>query len=173
MNRDHSVILAVAPVSRGFGLVVVSSDGTLVDWRVREIHEPTRRKNARCVFELEKLFDEHRPRVLVLDDYHARGAKKRKRIRQLLDALAELAVDSGIDVARYGPREVRAALALPPGANKDRLASAVATHAPALARRVPKPRRLWESEQYVMPIFVAFALAFTHLRCAQRKDRTP
>lgn len=170
MSRGSTRILAIAPVSRGFGLIVMDSLGTTLDWRVKEIHETPKRKNARCVFEVEKLMEEHRPQVLVLEDPRAPGSKKRKRVAELLDALTELATDSGVGTATYGPREVRAALGLSSGANKDKIAAEVSKRVPVLRNRVPKLRRLWDSERYVMPLFIAAALALTHQSRAQRKD---
>jgi len=170
MSGNALRILAIAPVSRGFGIVVLDASGTPLDWRVKEIHVEPEQKNARCVYEVNKLIEAHRPQVLVLENYRAPGAKKRKRVKELLDALTELATDSGVGVATYGPRDVRAALDLPPGANKDKVAAEVAKRISILRKRVPKLRRLWESERYVMPIFIAGALALTHLSRTQRKD---
>lgn len=170
MRQDTIRIMALALVSRGVGVAVMDQSGNAVDWRVKEIHEPPKRKNARCVFETNKLIEGYRPQILVLEDPHAPGAKKRKRTTELFEALKELAIDSGVGVVAYGPRELRATFELARGANKDQLAAAVAKHLPILRRRLPKPRRLWESEQYVMPIFIAFALTLTHVSRAQRKD---
>jgi Holliday junction resolvasome RuvABC endonuclease subunit len=170
MSQEIIRMLAIAPVSRGFGLVVMDSIGTPLDWRVKEIHERPKRKNARCVFEVDRLIEEHRPQVLVLEDHRAPGSKKRKRVSELLDALTELAIDSGVGVAKYGPRHVRLSLGLAPSANKDKVAAEVAKRLPALKKRVPKLRRLWDSERYAMSVFVAASLALTHHSCAQRKD---
>ncbi|MCA8886086.1 MAG: hypothetical protein KDA35_05650, partial [Hyphomonadaceae bacterium] len=97
-------------------------------------------------------------------------AKKRKRVKELLDALTELATDSGVGTVAYGPRDLRATLGLPADANKDKLAAEVAKRMPMLRARLPKPRRSWESERYAMSIFVAGALTLTYLSHAQRKD---
>lgn len=170
MSRESIRFLAIAPVSRGFGLVVIDSLGTPLDWRVKEIQENPKRKNAQCVLEVDKLIEAHRPQVLVLENHRAPGSKKRKRVAELLDVLTELATDSGVATAVYGPREIRAALGLSPGANKDKIAAEVSKRVPILRSRVPKLRRLWESERYAMPLFMAAALALTHLCRAQRKD---
>ncbi len=170
MSEEITRILAIAPVSRGFGLVVMDSQGAPLDWRVKEIHEKPKRKNARCVFEVNKLIEEHRPQVLVLEDQSAPGSKKRKRVAELLDALTELATDAGVGAALYGPRDIRAALSLTAGANKDKVAAEVAKRLPVLKRRLPKLRRLWDSERYAVPVFVAGALALTHLSRARRTD---
>lgn len=170
MSARKSCVLAIAPVSRGFGLFVLDSSDRPLDWRVKEIHAGAKQKNARCVFEVDKLIEQHRPQVLVLEDHRAPGSKKRQRISELLDALAELAINSGVGVATYGPREVRATFALPPSANKDIVAAEVAKRLPALRRRVPKVKAIWESERYPMPIFVAAAVALTHRSRAQHKD---
>lgn len=164
-------ILAIAPNSKGFGLAVIDGDGQPVDWRVREFHEPPKRKNARTVFEANKLIEECRPNALVLEDPHAPGSRKRKRSIALFALLSELATDSDIGVAVYGPRDLRATFGISARANKDQLAAAVAKRTPLLTRRLPKRRQLWESEKYAMSMFTAFALALTHLSRAQRRVR--
>ena len=76
---------------------------------------------------------------------------------------AELGVAAGVKVIRYGVRDVRAALMLHPRANKHAIAVQVAKHFPALERRLPKPKRIWETEAHAMAMFQAGALALTYL----------
>jgi len=168
MSRDHFV-LALAPVSRGFGLFVIDMEGKAIDWRVREIRD-AKHRNARCQAAADQLLSEFRPTTLVIEDHRAPGSRRHPRIQELLDLFAELGVGNNISVARYGLRDVRAALGLPPRANKHKIAVAVAKRFPALERRLPKPKRIWETEAHSMAMFQAGALALTHLGRAQRTE---
>ncbi len=170
MSRPRNRILAIAPVHRGFGLVVLDTAGTLLDWRVKEIREKTRHKNARCLVEIDNIIEEHRPIALTIEDYRAPGSKKRKRVRELLDLLTEHAIDSGIGVAKYGPKDIRISLGLNPMANKLALAKEIAKRVPLLKPRTPKQVHIWQNEVYAMPISVAAALALTHQSRAQRRE---
>src|SRR3989304_4743001 len=149
MKRPHNYLIAIAPVPRGFGYIVLTRRGTPVDWRVKEI-KSKKHKNARCVVEADKFVEQYCAEVLVIEDCAAQGSKRRKRVKELLALLTDLAVDHGMGIVRYGPRDVRATFSLPPRANKDQVAKAVAERLPALAPRLPKIKRLWETERYVM-----------------------
>jgi len=163
MSGDVQCILAVAPLSRGFGVFVCEISGKPIDWFVREVREIARHKNARCQVELDRLIQDHRPSVLVLEDHRAAGSKKRARIKRLLDLFAEHAEDAGMPVAKYGPYEIRVALGLPKNANKIEVANVVARRVPALKQRLPQEQPIWAHEDYGMPIFVAAGLTLAHL----------
>ncbi|PZO50461.1 MAG: hypothetical protein DCF16_12995 [Alphaproteobacteria bacterium] len=161
-------VLALAPVSRGLGVFVIDTNGRPIDWRVREVR--TKHKNARCQTITDELLDEFQPIALVIEDHRALGARRSQRVGELLDLIAELGAERCLIVARYGFRDVRATLGLPPRANKDAIAAAVAERLPTLFPRVPKPKRIWETEAHSMAIFSAAALALTYLGRAQRKN---
>ncbi|MEQ1709094.1 MAG: hypothetical protein ABL864_12270 [Terricaulis sp.] len=167
MKALNQFVLALAPVSRGFGLFVVDMAGKAIDWRVREIRDANH-KNARCQAAADQLLDEFRPAVMVIEDHRAPGSRRHSRVQELLDLFAELAIAQGVDVVRYGVREVRASLGLSPRANKHKIAVEVAKRFPALERRLPKPKRIWETEAHAMAMFQAGALALTYLGRAQR-----
>ncbi|NWG53217.1 MAG: hypothetical protein HXY28_05815 [Hydrogenophilaceae bacterium] len=162
MSRAESYVLALAPISQGMGVFVVETSGFPVDWRVREAR--SEHKNAQCLLIADELLGAYRPVALVIEDHRAPGARRGARVGELLDLLAELGTERAIAVARYGFNEVRTALGLSPRANKDGIAAAVAQRLPALAPRLPKPKRFWEPEAHAMAVFSAAALALTHLR---------
>ncbi len=164
MSADTSFVLALAPVSRGLGVFVIDTTGRSIDWRVREIRGF--HKNARAQAFADELIDEFRPVALVIEDHRATGARRSHRISVLLDLIAELGAERGLQVSRHGLKDVRVHLDLAPRANKDDIAAAVAKRLPVLAPRLPKRKRIWETEAHVMAIFTAAGLALTHLGCA-------
>lgn len=167
MSAAHSFVLALAPVSRGLGVFVIDLNGRPIDWRVREVRGF--HKNARCQQVADELLDEFQPVALVIEDHRAPGSRRNRRVGELLDLIAELGAERGIDTTRYGFQDVRAAFVLPPHANKDKIAAAVAKRLPVLASRLPKPKRIWETEAHGMAMFSAAALALTHLGRAQHR----
>ena len=169
MSRDTSYVLALAPVSRGLGVCVLDAHGRAIDWRVREAR--TAHKNARSQALADDLINEFQPTALVIEDHRAAGARRSARICELLDLIAELGGERGLDVARCGILEVRASLGLPPRANKDAIAAEVARRLPVLAPRLPRPKRIWVTEAHAMAIFTAAALALTHLGRVQHQGR--
>lgn len=169
MSKEPKRTLAVAPVPRGLGVCVLDSAKTLVRSCVREVRGKLGRKNAMALEELRKLIEKQRPHVLVLEHHVGSRYPKRGRIADLLVLMEEYAIESGLEVAKYGREEVRVALGLPEKANKDTVAKRVAELVPILKRQVPNKR--WDAERYAMSIFVAAGLALTHLSRAQRRVR--
>lgn len=167
MSAAQSFVLALAPVSRGLGVFVIDLNGRPIDWRVREVRGF--HKNARCQQAADELLDEFQPVALAIEDHRARGSRRNRRVGELLDLIAELGAERGITTTCYGFEEVRIALDLSPRANKDTIAAAVAARLPVLAPRLPKPKRIWETEAHGLAIFSAAALALTHLDRAQHR----
>lgn len=163
MSANDKYVMAVAPVSRGFGLFVVTMKGQPIDWRVREIRNADDR-NARCQASVDQLIEEFRPVALVIENHHAPESQRRERVQELLELLASLSSDHNIKLAKFGPAHMRAALGLPPRANKHKVATALTTHFPVLASLLPPPRKIWGQEAHSMAIFSAAALAFAYLK---------
>ena len=93
MDASKPYILALAPVSRGLGVFVIDTEQRPIDWRLREVRGA--HKNARCQVFADELIDEFRPFALIIEDYRAAGGRRSKRICELLDLIAELALERG------------------------------------------------------------------------------
>lgn len=172
MSANDTYVMAVAPVSRGFGLFVVTMKGQPIDWRVREIRNADD-KNARCQASVDQLIEEFRPVALVIEDHQAPESQRRERVQELLELLASLPDDHNIKLAKFGPARMRAALDLPPRANKHKVAAALTAHFPILASLLPPPKKIWEPEVHSMAIFSAAALAFAYLKQQGVATRKP
>lgn len=156
--------IAVVPASRGFGYVVVDSAGKLVAWAAKETRE---HKNARCVAEVDALITLHRATTLILEDCRSPESRRQKRVCELLAALQELAQERAMELVVLDLTRVRAVLGVHRGGSKDDIFAAVARAFPALAAKVPRRRRQWDTERYAAPIFLAAALCLCHKREAQ------
>lgn len=152
-------VLALAPNSRGVGFVLFQDEITPLDWGVKEVRHD---KNAECLRKAKTLMCRFRPDVIVLEHGSAPGSRRSKRVRKLLTLIAISARRQGIEVCRYSRLRVRKRFSVFGVGSKDDMAAGVAAMLPALAPRLPRRRKPWESEHYGMAIFEAAALGITH-----------
>lgn len=146
-------VLAVDPVTRGFGFVVLEGANRLIDWGTRSARK---NKEEECLRKFGKLIDEFQPDVVVVENCVAKGSRRCARVRVLIDAMTMLATERKIRVQRYSQEQLRAAFG---GAqSKHAIAALVAERFPELAPILPPPRRFFESETHSMAVFDAATL---------------
>jgi hypothetical protein len=146
-------VLAIDPTHRGFGYVVLEGSEHLIDWGVRHVQGS---KNKASIQAASELISYCRPQILVLEDVSSKNCRRRKRVRELIDALDQLARSGGLSVRRITQAKVKKALSV---SNKTKMAKAVAARFPELAPRLPPERKPWMSEDTRMAIFDAAAFA--------------
>ena len=150
---------------RGLGFAVLAGDPVeLLDWGVAGCR---RDGLAPCVDRTRALITDYRAAHLVLETWDVPGFRHGARGRDVLAGLAARLADE-VTIVTHTPADVRQALGLPPGANKDAVAAELTLRFPELRPRLPPRRKIWQSEAYSMSIFDAVALALTHLERAGR-----
>lgn len=154
-------ILAVDPVSRGFGFAVLEEGDRLVDWGTRGARSD---KEKTCVNKIAALWERYEPDLFVLEDYAARRCRRSARVRGLLRRIRGAAVRHGLRVRAVPRRAVRKAFASRGARTKDEIARAIAAEFPELALSLPPPRKPWVTEDQRMGIFGAMALAATAMK---------
>src|ERR1700732_1656299 len=90
-------VLAIDPTHRGFGYVVLEGSADLIDWGVRHVQGS---KNKASIQVASELISFYRPQILVLEDVSSKNCRRRKRVRNLIDALDELGRSRGLSVRR-------------------------------------------------------------------------
>ncbi len=131
----------------------------LIDWGVRHVEGP---KNKASIAAAGELISRYHPQIMILEDVLAKGCRRRKRVRELVEVLDRYGRERGLTVRKVAQARVKK-LFLPLGIrNKDQMARFVATRFPELARYLPPERKPWMSEDLRTAIFdaAAFALAF-------------
>ena len=163
MRHIHSFgrpVLAVAPSSTGFGYALFEGGDRLIDWGARRV---AGNKNAQCVLHVATLIQLYRPRVILLEDPHARGARRWPRIKTLLDMLQALAKEKRIRCIRYARVRVAGHFNGPKRPTKERVAREIVRLYPELGPFLPPKRRIWETEDPRLAIFVAVSYALVFL----------
>ena len=90
------------------------------------------------------------PEVLVIENAKHPSSRRSKRVRVLLDKLADQAQRQGVAVKRYSREEVLTAFGRVGAVTKDDIALAVTRLVPELTPRLPKRRRIpWRSRSFV------------------------
>jgi hypothetical protein len=76
--------LAIDPTHRGFGYVVLEGSDHLIDWGVRHVQGP---KNKASIQAASELISFCRPQILIFEDVSSKNGRRRKRVRDLIEAL--------------------------------------------------------------------------------------
>jgi hypothetical protein len=152
-------ILALDPTTKGFGYAVLDLPLRLVAWGMAHIEGE---KRSGAILRFEALLDQFRPDAVVLEDTTAQGSRRYPRVRDLLDALAKVARERGIQVQSVSRLVVIAYFSSKDEpATKHSIAKTLAVAYPELAERVPKKRKTWQSEDERIAVFDALSLAVT------------
>jgi hypothetical protein len=154
-------ILAIDPITRGFGFAVLEGPDVLVDWGLKGTSQWHESRNAWCLRQVGDLIDFYQPDAVVLEEHADPHSRRCSRIRHLLDGITEVARARGIKARRIPKRRLGRVFS-PGRATKYKAALAIAGRFPELVVRLPPIRKPWMSEDARMGIFdaVALALAF-------------
>jgi hypothetical protein len=159
MRLRETLVLAVHPMTRGFGWIAYAGPFVPFDWRIVETKKA---KNAACIAYMAKLLDRLQPATLVLEDFEPGTSRRDARVSRLGKALVALASDRGIEIAVARRTDVQACFSHLGAKTRQEIAEAVARHTPILADRLPRKRRAWDREDLRMSLFSAAALVVTH-----------
>lgn len=154
MQREApKTILAIDPTSRGFAFAVLEAPAFLVDWGERIISA----KTGGLLRKVDDLLEHHQPAVLVVEDVAAKGCRRRKRAREEINCMEQLALTRGVRVERASRLAVLRAFA--PAKNKYEAALRLLEAFPVLGDRLPRRRKAWMSEDERMNTFDALGFA--------------
>jgi hypothetical protein len=158
MIKNKTVrILAIAPLSRGFGYAVMEGPDTLVAAGNKAFR---RDKNDRSLAWVAKFIRLYQPGVLVLPDVNAADTHRAQRIKVLHRKLGVLARGHQLKVKLISATQQRERLLGDRTGTKQAMARTLAAKFPVeLAARLPPKRRPWMSEDPRMDLFDAVGLA--------------
>lgn len=153
-------IFALDPTTKGFGYAVLETPFHLVDWGLAHI---SGEKESGAVARFESLLNQFRPDVVVLEDSAAPGSRRRPRVQKLLGKLREIARERGIAVHAVSRLAVIECFSSPDKrATKYSITKHLAETFPELAPKMPRRRKIYQSEDERIATFDALALAVTY-----------
>jgi hypothetical protein len=155
--KPHSQrVLAIDPMSYGFGFVVLESPTIVVDWGMPFIRRGNPEKTLAEIAALIKLYE---PGVLIIEE--PQGSRRCDRIQKLLEEVSQIKV-KGLKVRRLRAKRVKKVFQAFGAETKYENAHVIARQLPDLASRLPRFRKPWMSEDKRTCIFDAAALALTY-----------
>jgi len=154
-------VLAIDPITRGFGFAVLDGPRLLVDWGVRAT-KPSPKPVERSLREIAALLEGYSPDRVVVEDCLAARSRRGRRSQRLIERIVTLTGERGILVRRISRAGLHRAFAPDHARTKYQIALATVRRFPELAVRLPPIRKPWMSEPAQMGVFdaVAFALTF-------------
>jgi hypothetical protein len=153
------IVLAVKPIHRGFGWVAFEGPFVPYDWGIAE---PSNKGVAGAVAAFEKLIERLKPETLLLEAFEHSPGDALSRALRINTAMASHAIGKGLFVEVYTRVDVQACFSAVGARTRPEIAAAVAKHLDAFRHRLPRQRRIWESEDRRMALFAAVALVLTH-----------
>lgn len=167
MNTETRVI-AIDPTSHGFGYVIFEGRHNLIDWGHTTI-KPN--DNNICMELIAGILARYQPEVVVLEDWTSLSSKRRKRIKLLLAEVTDFVLSADSEVEVYSPKEVQTFFSsIDKKLSKHDIASSIAATFPELISKLPRKRKIWQSEDERMSIFDSAALALTYFHHLRIQD---
>lgn len=151
-------ILAIDPTTKGFGYAVLDLPKHLVAWGMAHVKGE---KHTGAIFRFEALLDQFRPDAVVLENTTAPGSRRYPRVSELLETLGKIARERGIPVQTVSRLAVIAHFSKDETATKHSIAKTLAVDYPQLAEKVPRKRKIYQSEDERISVFDALSLAVT------------
>lgn len=151
-------VLALDPITRGFGFAVLEGPVTLVDWGIRYAPNDDARAPLQRIGDLIDLYN---PDVIVTEDPGHQKSRRCARVGGLIEKVQRLATDD-LEVHLISASLVRKVFGDDEVVTKHGIATIVAEHFPELAPRLPPRRRVWMAEDRRGAIFDAAAFGLTY-----------
>lgn len=155
MTRNHPEhVMGLHPSSRGFGWILFESAESPFDWGTADVRNGDNDEALRRVAEL---FRKYRPAVLALEAFEGTRSRRSARIQGLYRSIVREARKQGVTVRIYDRAKLSEVLS---GAlTRQQIAENIAQRFPSLRHRLPKPRKIWDSERSNTALFAAAACA--------------
>ena len=147
-------VLAIDPISRGFGYVLLEGPDTLVDWGVYRVR---RWQTSSVIGKLRAMIELYEPDVLVLEDCDDPRSRRRERARTLIEEAKGL-TGSGLTTHLIPAWKLAELFGENPPGNKSDIAAVIARHFGELVDRLPPVRKAWMPEDLRGAIFDAAGL---------------
>lgn len=160
-NEEFSNVLAIAPVSKGFGFVFMRDRHTLLDWGTRSVKKGD--KNKKAIVKVEKLIKKFEPDLVVLPDALRKGSRRQERICKLVKRLVFFIKRRGVAVRLISKEQLQRHFFHGERGTKHEMATSIANRFPEqLGDFLPPERQQWMTENHFTQLFDAAAIALAY-----------
>lgn len=157
--QENNSVLALYPNMRGFGYAYLENEQTPVDCGVSPVYPIS---NDLCMESIRIMIEYHYPKAIILEEINEGKSQKSERIKSLIKAIAEYALERHIEVFYYPREYVGYVFSEFKALTKQQMAEKIALYFPQYQNFVPEPRKPWLPEDYFMGLFDALGLAIAH-----------
>ena len=158
-TSPYNRILAIHYCAHGLGYAVLEKARGLVVFGNRRI---CRDKNATALAQIERWLERYQSDAIVLAKVNTPGTRHSVRVRRLHRSTLSLAKRNGVQAVEISAGTLRNAILGRATGTKQEVYEAVARRFPIeLGKRVPPPRKLYESEDSKVGAFEAVALGLS------------
>jgi hypothetical protein len=169
-KSEYFNVLAIAPVSKGFGFVFMRDRHTLLDWGTRSVKKAD--KNKKTIIKVEKLIKRFEPDLVVLPDVAKKSSRRQDRICKLVKLLVLRFKRRGIAVCLISKEQLRSYFFNGARGTKHKMAQVVANRFPdQLDDLMPPERQQWMNENHFMQLFDAAAIGLTSFSQTANDDK--
>lgn len=155
MEKPKGRMLAFSVQSSCFGHAVME-DRALCDWQIHGHNGASDEKRRKIVRSLIKRYP---PTHIVLEDTKQPEFAKGKRAIGFIKQIEKECRKRKIDIVRVTSLQLREAVGAPSKATRQELAETLTQHFIQLIPHLPKPKKIWESEDKRMLMFIAVGMA--------------
>ena len=158
IQQNKNIVLAIFPSSKGFGYAIMESPLKAIAYRMVALKSC---KSNSYRARTRMLLDFFKPKVVILED---KLNRKGKKVKEIINIIEEEATKQKLNIFKYSREDIRNVFQTFVGnrVTKYEIANFIAQEIPELQHRLKEERRIWESEDFFMPVFDSFALAMTH-----------
>jgi hypothetical protein len=150
-------MLAVYPNTNGFGYVILSDKGEILDYGITAVRPI---KNEKCIERIMVLVRYFKPKILIMEDYE--GSIKSKRVQELTKKICE-ELNENLVIFKFTREQVRDTFELFGARNKYEISQKISEVYPQFKAKLPDKRKPWEPENYYQGLFDAMALVLTYM----------
>src|SRR2546422_2247030 len=125
-------VIAIDPITKGFGFAVLDGAEELVDWGLRGT-KPSSDPEARSLQEFARLLEIYSPDRVVVEDCLDARSRRGMRSQRLIARISTLAGERGVPVRRFSRAGLYRAFAPERACSKYQIALAIVRRFPELA----------------------------------------
>ena len=155
--KFSQAIMAIYPNGRGFGFALMASPKDPIDARTLEVAGTSHKKYLKRI---RDLLTYYKPTVLIVEDPET--SQKSKRITKLIISIANLSKELDLPIKKYSREQIKEVFASFNVSTRFEIASCIHDWFPNMGLRLPRVKKIWESEDFTMAAYDALSLALTH-----------
>lgn len=158
-KQKDELILSIFPNSIGFGFAIMTNALNVLSSKMVHIRPVC---NKQALKRMKEIIDYYNPKIVVVEDYLGIGSRKSKRIQKMIDAVSRYAQKKLLKTCKYSRSDIRYVFSNFNAHSKHEIACVIAENIKSMEHKLVKPRKINESEKYMVGAFDAVSLGVTH-----------